>query len=1271
MEALVSKAISPAVGPADVSNAYLEAALDYVVIADASGRVVEFNSAAARAFGYTRDEAVGRTLAELIVPPSLRARHEEAFARYVETGEETIFGRRIELTARRADGSEFPVELTLTRVAGEPLLVCGAIRDITERRRADRELLRLADEQVALRRVATLVAQRAGPTDVFAAVAEEAARVLDVTLISVVRYEPADSAVQVGVWGRENPFPVGTRWTLDDRSVSAQVFRTGRAARVDDYTVVGGEIAARLRDVGIRSAVGAPIVVDGRVWGVMMALSGASRPLADGTEARLAAFTELIATSISNTETRERLRRVAEEQAALRRVATLVARGASPAEVFAAVAEEAARVLDVPVVSVIRGDADRTATKIGTYGETPFPVGSRWTLDSDETVMAAVLESGEPARIDDYAQIPGTHAEQLADAGIRSGVGVPIIVDGRTWGVIVALSDERAPEDAEARLTDFTEIAATAISNAEARADLRRSEELYRRAISQAGAVPYVLDYGTGRYSFIGDGIEDLTGYRPDELTHELFGSLVQETYLQGEQSGLDNADAAHRTRAGEFERWRTDLLIRRRDGGRRWLSDASVEVLGDDGRSVGSIGMLQDITERMRAEEERLRLAALLEATTDVVALTDRDGKALYLNRAGRRLLGIGLQEDISDLRQSDLQPAWSVKRVLEEGIPTAIRDGVWSGENALLTRDEREIPVSQVIVAHKDATGEVTFLSGIARDMTEQRRLEARLRRTQEEQAALRRVATLVAREAPPTEVFDTVAAEVARVLEIPLTSILCYDVGETAVKVGGSGVENPYPVGARFPPHAGVITEVGRTGRPARVDDYGALPSEVAQRLAAAGIRSSVGVPIVVNGRTWGVMVALSTASDPLPADTEDRLADFTELVATAIANTEARAELRQLVDEQTALRRVATLVAGGADARGVFDAVCEETGRVIGATSVNLARFSSDGFNLTMAGWSLHDTHVPTGTRLPLRGETINTVIRRTRAPARVDSYDGVTGELAALIRERGIKSELGVPVIVEGEVWGALVAGWDTDELSPAGTELRLANFAELIATAVSNASNRAELIASRARIVASADEARRRIERDLHDGAQQQLVSLGLDLKALQMSLPQQLDGAHAEVERLCRALDALVKDVRQISQGVHPATLSQWGLGPAVRALARRSAVPVAVDADVPVRLPQSVEIACYYVVSEALANVAKHAKASSASVKLRVVDACLHATIYDDGVGGAEAGRGSGLTGLVDRVEALGGRLTLSSPTGGGTTIAVALPLAAPAGA
>jgi PAS domain S-box-containing protein len=822
-------------------HAYLEAALDCVILADASGRVVEFNPAAERTFGYTREEAVGRTLAELIVPPSLRDAHTRAFARFAETRQQRVFGRRLELTGMRADGSEFPVELSLGQVEGEPLLICGALRDLTDAKRSQDDLRGLADEQAALRRVATLVAQ-----------------------------------------------------------------------------------------------------------------------------------------------------------------------GSEPAAVFAAVAEGMARILAVPAISMIRFDAKGSATKIAGWGESPFAVGERWALD-EPSVMASVIRTSSPARINDYASIAGAHAQRVCEAGIRSGVGAPIVVDGKTWGAVIAFSTEPGAisADAESRLARFTELVATAIANAQTRDDLHK-------------------------------------------------------------------------------------------------LAD----------------------------------------------------------------------------------------------------------------------------------------------------------------EQAALRRVATLIARQASPAQVFAAVAEESARILEVEQASVLSFEPDGSSNLLGTSAPQETFTVGDRYPPHPGVIAEVWRTGLPASVE-YEQVPGDIAARLLAAGMISALGVPIIVDGATWGLVIALSTRGHLLPENAETRLLAFTELVATAIANTQARDELRQLVEEQAALRRVATLVARGTDAPVVFDAVCAETGRLIGASSVNLARFTPDGFNLTMAGWSLRDTHVPTGTRLPLAQDTINGAIQRTAAPARVDSYEDATGELAVLIRERGIRSEVGAPVIVEGHLWGALIAGTDSDEPLPTGAERRVASFAELIATAVSNATTRSELVASRARIITAGDDARRRIERNLHDGTQQRLIALGLDLQAVRTGIPPELADAHAGLERIGDDLEEVLDDVRELSRGLHPALLTQAGLGASLRALTRNFPVPVKLDVNVAERPSESIEIAVYYVISEALANVVKHARALEIAVTLRTSTKGIRATIEDDGVGGAEASGGSGLVGLIDRIEALGGRFTLDSPPDQGTRIAIELPL------
>jgi len=325
----------PSTGSDRRASAYFEAALDCVIIADVSGRVVEFNPAAERTFGYTRDEALGRTMAELIVPPSLRERHITAFARFIETGHGTMLGRRLELTGMRADGSEFPVELALSQVEAEPVLICGALRDISVAKQAEGHLRELAEEHAALRRVATLVARESSPQQLFAVVAEQVARIINVPLVRLIRYESDGSLAElIGGWGESvDPLAIGTRWQLDGPGVLASVWQSGRSARLDDYTDVRGQAAAVVRQAGMRSAVASPITVEGRLWGAIAVLSPRHEPLPENTEARLADFTELVATAIANAESRGELaasegraRKLATEQAALRRVATLAAR---------------------------------------------------------------------------------------------------------------------------------------------------------------------------------------------------------------------------------------------------------------------------------------------------------------------------------------------------------------------------------------------------------------------------------------------------------------------------------------------------------------------------------------------------------------------------------------------------------------------------------------------------------------------------------------------------------------------------------------------------------------------------------------------------------------------------------------------------------------------------------------------------------------------------------------------------------------------------------
>jgi signal transduction histidine kinase len=240
-----------------------------------------------------------------------------------------------------------------------------------------------------------------------------------------------------------------------------------------------------------------------------------------------------------------------------------------------------------------------------------------------------------------------------------------------------------------------------------------------------------------------------------------------------------------------------------------------------------------------------------------------------------------------------------------------------------------------------------------------------------------------------------------------------------------------------------------------------------------------------------------------------------------------------------------------------------------------------------------------------------------------------------------------------------------MAAWSRLGPLPGDTEQRLVAFTDLVATAIANTESRAQLTASRARIVATADATRRQLERDLHDGAQQQLISLSFELRGVQDTLPPELDDQRAALAQALDGLTSALDELREIAQGIHPAILTQGGLGPALKTLAHRSAVPVELDVRTEGGLPERVEVAAYYVVSEALANVAKHARASVVHVAVRAEDQMLNVCVRDDGLGGAEPDRGSGLQGLKDRAEAIGGTLSLESARGAGTSLYVELPL------
>jgi signal transduction histidine kinase len=484
-------------------------------------------------------------------------------------------------------------------------------------------------------------------------------------------------------------------------------------------------------------------------------------------------------------------------------------------------------------------------------------------------------------------------------------------------------------------------------------------------------------------------------------------------------------------------------------------------------------------------------------------------------------------------------------------------------------------------------------------------------------------------------------------------------------TVVAVWGRAREH-IPVGSGWILEGrNLSTIVFETGRPIRVDSFADVSGPLSVAIRESGVRSGVGTPIVVEGRLWGVMAAGSTLEQPMPADTEARLASFTELLATAIANAESRAGLARLAEEQAALRRVATLVAGGMPPEGVFAAVTDEVRRLLRLDVAGLGRYESDNTMTVVAVWGTAADRIPIGQRQILGGNDISTLVFETGRPARIDDYAEASGPISDAVGKMGVRSAIGTPIIVEGRLWGMMSAASTHGQPLQPGTEARLVSFTELLATAISNAENRTALAASRARIVAAADETRRRIERDLHDGTQQQLVSLLLELRAAQTTAPRGASELTAQLARTERGLAGVLDELQEISRGIHPAILSKGGLEQALRVLARRSAVAVELDLHLQDQLPSHVEVATYYMVSEALTNAAKHARASVVKVELDADGATVRLAVRDDGIGGADLGRGSGLIGLSDRIEALGGSLRVTSPTGRGTTLLIEIPL------
>jgi len=657
--------------------------------------------------------------------------------------------------------------------------------------------------------------------------------------------------------------------------------------------------------------------------------------------------------------------------------------------------------------------------------------------------------------------------------------------------------------------------------------------------------------------------------------------------------------------------------------------------------------------------EDERDFTRLVVDTAPAYFCVVDADGRIVRFNSTLELMTGA-----VDDARG---RPFWEVFAVAADAAAIeAALDRAAQGaaprpqESCLEAANGTQRVVSWSAVAIPGARNSVPLVLVSGLDLTDQKRHEEELRRLADEQTALRRIATLVAAGAAEVDLVQAVTSEIGRLFDADTANTMRWDGTEIRVIGDWSATGRPSQAGRVYSYGGDTITaRVVNSGAPRRVDSVADLETEFARdRWIELNLHASIGAPIVVDGRIWGVVTTSRyRPADPFPPGAEQRLGDFAALVAQAIANSEARREVATLAEEQAALRRVATLVAAGRKQSEVLEAVTKEVGQLFGARSVNLVRWEGVLDEVVVVdGWS-DGTEPPIPPRSlyhPEKGSATLQVLE-TGHSTRTDEASP----------ELGRRSVIAAPVIVNAALWGALNALRPSGDAFPPGAEVRLRSFGDLVAQSIANAQAQEELHASRARIVRAADDARQKLERNLHDGAQQRLVAVSISVRLAAAKLPGAPEEARALLVAASEELTHALNELRELARGIHPAILTDRGLGPALEALAGRAPLPVEVSNELDERLPPPVEAAAYYVVAESLTNIAKYAEASAVEVRVRRRDTVARVEVVDDGIGGADASRGSGLRGLADRVEALEGRLGVESPPEAGTRVWAEIPL------
>lgn len=1183
------------------------------------------------------------------------------------------------------------------------------------------EAARIAHRQAALGRAATQVAGGGSERDLVAVINQVIAEFADVEVSLMMRFDAGDMGVVLAVSELvDDPAAIGRRLVLQE-DIRA-VRDSGRALRFRaDGWPLGGSLARSAQGKALRWCVGVPITLHGRVWGVSLLGSTKDEPFSDDIEEGIAAFIQLVATTLANAQANDELQERAREQSELLRVAEIAAAGADPIEVFAAVVRSASAVLNGQLTTLMRFVDDEVADVLAFSGAGIPATGERLLIDP-ESVAAQVQRTGRPARIDNYRQAPGNRfANDIAK--LHASAGVPIAVGGQLWGMLAATSIQGPlPANIESRLTQFAGTVATAVAGAQARGELRaladkqaalrrvaeliargaKEQQIYDAVSSEAAgiineATTLIRLDGAYSYTVVGSSSDaaaigshkDLSP-DDDELVTQILRTRLSAR-VEGLSESLEQLDDYHLdslTSSVGVPIIVDDRLwgvLRADTAGRRLLTTAEQSLQQFGGLMAAAVanaearGRLKAFADEQAALRRVAELAAhdapeeqVLQAiAVEASGLAGAEfGMVLHYEdpAGGNRVVALSGAPDnfavgtfAPGSGDSSVQRVWRTKRAARvdnlsqmsglwprlaaehgfaasAGVPIVIHGTLWG---ALIVCGRRG-PVPRPIEEHLVNFADLAATAISAADARQELRLLA------DEQAALRRVAELAAHEAPAEEILQAVAVEASTLAGVDFSTLLHYEPDGSTVIVALHGAPPGIEIGMRSPATGDVsLQRVWRTGRPARIDNLAEMSGLWPQLALRHGFNASAAVPVVMHGTIRGALVVVGRG-DAFPPTLEERLSNFADLAATALSAADARQGLRLLANEQAAVRRVAELVARSAALDPIFNAVAVETSSLLGNLASSLLHYDDDDGAVVVAST---DNLLPAGLRFPSGPDGTHTFgdQRRTGRPVVSASNPKEVGVVV-------------VPVTVEGHVWGGLMVVGPGLELPP-GSEERLTPFAELTAVAIVNAENKSKLTASRARVIATADETRRRVQRDVHDGAQQRLVHTIIVLKmARDAALAGQLP-----IDLLAEALsnaERASKELRDIVRGIMPASLTRGGLRSGLESLLVGLALPVELVVSAP-RLSPQIEITAYFIVAEAITNVVKHAGATRAGVDINVDGPTLVIDVRDDGRGGADARDGTGLTGLLDRVEAGNGTLTVTSPPGAGTLVRARLPL------